>query len=942
MEEKSKKLVSKHKDSAELLNQPWPLKTTQEESERSPPYTMQERNGSQAISEGTSWKVHGEVPHDTEVEIENLDSGSEMEDYNKGRQIGPQELGSKTSGNNNHKFCCQNQKLLFVEQIMTQIADLPMDHIDSHTTSLRCQGMILIEDLSQVKSSLWLKDKLLSISIASIFALPSIDTLQRQAGEKVNVQALYDQIVEAMETMLKCLLSKNPNATELFALLDHLAPWMTSGQAHERARAVNAYVCLLKFAATFSMFQMSPEFPKLGCLLGQLCLRLSDPRKEIGQQAMEGIHFLYSLMQSQKGLEKKNDFRETEQDQMYKEILGTYSVIRPHENISRIIKEFEPHLTSRQMAELLLTAIGCLKEANKHTTAASHAITTAIMECYKHKLQEQVPEIVDQVHQQLGSIYEFRDRQIMMRVVSQLAHSYMPEVCGALLQCPFPMSRFSAELWCMLTKSCSDYELTVMVKVLLKELQLSPKATGNYITPLAAASAFCKLLSMPRCSDVALYIYPQLLMALLVQVHYHIRHNSGFEEEYDPARYLVTALKTLLLAVRCHYEFTLIEKQGGWELLTSCEDHHRGVRLLARAMLQRSYYFDLQRILYLLVPFLERGDEEHQITATAFFIELLCMPEARRLPEQYSLHRMKRGLMNENPVIRALCVKGLINMADWPGKDMKPLLPAMTKTLSGMDGRLFVETVAEMDKLLTSTDEAHCIWNITLSLQELFSDKREDVRGSAICLFGKMVNLAKKNHKPTIRQQVLENVVPLLLHLQEENCDIAQKSKYAIEESFHFLGWKPPKHVVSGKVWHEHEEVLDEICHYLVQTQQGNLQRFLYQTLFYTESPLCPIKRAAIMLLGFLVLHMDSMVGKEDLDMILQTLEGLMHDPDAPVCIAAAHAHDRVFAVLSRWKKRGDIPIEKPTKNSRSPNDLRGSSSSLFRVISLWKSVNRN
>nr|XP_020655325.1 maestro heat-like repeat-containing protein family member 7 [Pogona vitticeps] len=355
------------------------------------------------------------------------------------------------------------------------------------------------------------------------------------------------------------------------------------------------------------------------------------------------------------------------------------------------------------------------------------------------------------------------------------------------------------------------------------------------------------------------------------------------------------ALKTLLLAVRCYYEFTLIEKQQGWELLTNCEDHHRGVGLLARAMLQSSYYFDLQRILYLLVPFLERGDEEHQITAIAFFIE-----------------------------------------------EVKPLLPAMTKSLSGMDGQLFVETVAEMETLLTSSEEVHCIRNITLSLQELFHDEREDVRASAIYLFGKMVKLAKKSNKPMTRQQVLENVVPLLLHLQEENCDIAQKSKYAVDESFHFLGWKPPKHVVSGKAWHQHEEVLDETCQYLVQTQQGNLQRFLYQAIFYTESPLLAIKRAAIMFLGFLVLHMDSMVEKVDLDMILPTLESLMHDPDATVCIAAAHAHDRVFAVLSRGKNRGDIATEKPTKFSRSSNDLRGSSSSLFRVISLWRSVNRN
>lgn len=43
--------------------------------------------------------------------------------------------------------------------------------------------------------------------------------------------------------------------------------------------------------------------------------------------------------------------------------------------------------------------------------------------------------------------------------------------------------------------------------------------------------------------------------------------------------------------------------------------------VLTRSMLKNNSC-DLLRILYLLVPFLERGDEEHQITALAFFVEV--------------------------------------------------------------------------------------------------------------------------------------------------------------------------------------------------------------------------------------------------------------------------------------------------------------------------------
>uniref|UniRef100_A0A670I5P8 Maestro-like HEAT-repeats domain-containing protein n=1 Tax=Podarcis muralis TaxID=64176 RepID=A0A670I5P8_PODMU len=311
-----------------------------------------------------------------------------------------------------------------------------------------------------------------------------------------------------------------------------------------------------------------------------------------------------------------------------------------------------------------------------------------------------VPEIVDKIYQQLGSIYQYQDRQIMMWVLAQLAHTYMAEVCSALLQCPLPIDRYIVQK-----------DLTTV------SLSLS-------LLPLPqAASAFSKLLSMPKSSEVALYIYPRLLMALLVQVHYSIRHsvikNSDSQEEFEPVGYIVAALKILLLAVRCYCEFTLIEKERGWELLTSCEDHHRGVGLIARIMLQTSNY-DLLRILYLLVPFLERGDEEHQITGLAFFSELLCMSEARRLPKQYSLYRLKRGLANENPVIRALCIKGLVNIAYWIGKVNNRAHHMISLDL--------------VDKFKNISD---CICDISLSLQELFSDVRKQCHTSLVLLQAK-------------------------------------------------------------------------------------------------------------------------------------------------------------------------------------------------------------
>ncbi|XP_074859593.1 maestro heat-like repeat-containing protein family member 7 isoform X3 [Carettochelys insculpta] len=538
---------------------------------------------------------------------------------------------------------------------------------------------------SKVKPPLEGKEKseVIIVCIASIFALPSIEALQRQENHKANIKDLYNQSVDALEVMLRALLSEKPTPAELQNLLDHLAPWMTSEKAHERLRAVSTSLCLLQAAAKHPKFCLSPEFPRLGLLIGRLALRVGDPEKEIGCQATEGLYFLHALMQSQKEPRRKRGPAIAVLHQISKEKWGSYEPTRTGHHISEIVQRFGQFLSPEQVTDLLLTAVESLKEASEGTMEASKTILNVLLEKYKWKIQ--------------------------------------------------------------------------------------------------AASALFEVLSASMCTHAVKRIYPRLLMALLVQVHYSIGLNlpnsRDPQEELIPARCVVKTVKTLLLKMGCHYEFTSVEKEGGWELLTSSEEHHRGVGLLARAMVHYSCC-ELWRILYLLVPFLERGDEQHRLTAMAFFVELLHMPQAKRLPKKYSVVRLLNGLTDPDPVIRALCVKGLITIADWPGKEVKVLVPAMINSLCGVDGRLVVEALADVKKILRGPDGASYVDCITSPLRVLFDDERLNVRSAAISLFGKMVKKVKKSQGLMKKEEILDSLIPLLLHLQEGNPDVAEASSY--------------------------------------------------------------------------------------------------------------------------------------------------------------------
>nr|BAE89973.1 unnamed protein product [Macaca fascicularis] len=98
-------------------------------------------------------------------------------------------------------------------------------------------------------------------------------------------------------------------------------------------------------------------------------------------------------------------------------------------------------------------------------------------------------------------------------------------------------------------------------------------------------------------------LFPQLLMTLLIQIH----HSIGLTmSDVDIPSGLYT------------------EQEVSSEVTPLCALLERN-RLLA------------QKVMYLLVPFLNRGNDKHKLTSAGFFVELLRSPVAKRLPSIYSV-----------------------------------------------------------------------------------------------------------------------------------------------------------------------------------------------------------------------------------------------------------------------------------------------------------------
>uniref|UniRef100_A0A674J9V7 Uncharacterized protein n=1 Tax=Terrapene triunguis TaxID=2587831 RepID=A0A674J9V7_9SAUR len=200
---------------------------------------------------------------------------------------------------------------------------------------------------------------------------------------------------------------------------------------------------------------------------------------------------------------------------------------------------------------------------------------------------------------------------------------------------------------------------------------------------LSATCALYEMISVSKSKDATTRLYPQLLMALLVEIHFSLGQMNPSLPDRPTMRGLlalshagvlfesssaVEAIKMLLLCVGCRSEVTVMEKEQGWILLQSPQDHLHGVSLLARAMVHYTCPETIRMLLDLVIPLLDRGDKKHRLTMTASFVELLHYKEAKKLPHPDTLDRLEEWTKHPSPVFRSLGLRGLGILATQPGK----------------------------------------------------------------------------------------------------------------------------------------------------------------------------------------------------------------------------------------------------------------------------------
>ncbi|XP_039720226.1 protein MROH8 [Pteropus medius] len=784
---------------------------------------------------------------------------------------------------------------------------------------------------------------LFSLITKSIITLPSVKTLTQlqevMPSGSYNSECLYRQTFQAFCEMLQSLVVKDPHLENLDTILKHIDPWVQSVKDHERERATISMAQVLKCLSRHLNLKLPLQFQRLGHLVALMALLCGDPLKELAKEAAEGTHYLLHITLRLKYItqDKKNHQSLRRAMKKCQELLDLYSIKQFYSCPFKIAQVFEVFLNSNELCQFVMTTLDGLKNLKHPYTQQSAGELLITLVKNAESRFEKVPEIMGVICAQLSLISHPRVRQQVITTVSLFLSrpKYTDIVINHLLCHPVPYDRCLAELWRTLEVELPS--TTWILWRLLRKLQKChnvPTQEKMAYVAVAATDALYEVFVGNRLRAATFRLFPQLLMTLLVQIHHSIGLTmsdvaipSGLYTEQEmpskvatitPLCFAIQATKALLFRTLCWQEFHIMEKNKGWTLLAGKDCHLQGVSLLANALLEKNRLL-AHKVMYLLVPLLNRGNDKHKLTSAGFFVELLQSPVARRLPSIYSIVRLTDWLQHGNNLFRILALRGLHYLVKHQKmrEDIKKLLPNILDLLCETDEKIVLLAIQILLQLVRTID----VTTLTAMMRTLFSlfdDVRPDVQHFSMTLFGAAIKSVKYTDKKRVENQVLDSLIPLLLYSQDENDAVAKASRRVLTICTQFLKWRLPHEVYYKGPWYSNPSEVGTICKFFGKKLTGKVD-ILAQTMMFSRNAKLPIRRAAVLCIGLFSKYMDhSELKIKGIDWIEDDLKDLLNDPEPSLRIVASQALFRVQKVGAEpdprqtfcrlWKLMGCLP----------------------------------
>ncbi|KAL4828493.1 hypothetical protein H8958_013137 [Nasalis larvatus] len=807
--------------------------------------------------------------------------------------------------------------------------------------NMRQQAMFCIVALSQVNPPFHLSQKLdlVNVGVSSLFSLPPImPSLYRRDNA-----SLYLQTVQALDDMLQALVmdGMNPNMLILQHFLEIILPWsLLSDKVHEQMRALGTISRLLRFICNFpelsvsawswgkadsagpaslhmgylraygsaggywevgvsSLWQHMEEFSMSGKLMSIFGLFCMGCNHEISIEASEALHYLFKILVLQRSVKQKT---ETILKDLQKHFRGAWLA-----SLQDLTLFFKKYLTPEERADMIMVSMEAMTNTSRHDISAASKMLKMIL---KYTIPEigKVPEIIQYIYYHMNSITETTAQKTIKKILYLLSQYYTDEVILTLLKIEDQSQKGVCRPWEILASFPKGYE-TIMDYLLqrLTPHQRSKDQEPSHrteISPLIATRAIHELLLEPSRRMEVQSFFSSLFMALLFQISFLVvevdteisQDQQHVAEWVDPISSTVEALKTLMQSSGYGDYVSSIQRHGGWWLLVNPERHYDGVTVLARSLVINNCWHN-RPLFSSIIRFLQDPDCKNHLTALVFLTELLQCPDVAALVDDFTTRILANWFKSEEPAI----VKPLLQMLEVFAKHenmvrrLRILQPYVLNCCYSSNSDIVLETLLVLKNLLRHLTWRHSssfLIQLSFTLVPFFEEVSEHLRLAAFEIYGSLLAKVKKRGLVfPLKHQILNLLVPLVLHLRDVNTGVALICRSALCHTAAVLGWSKLKAVFAEKdVWN--------ILGALLEQETNKALWFLKQCVALFKSPQVPIRWAAVWFAGQIIQTLDL----EEIDETEEAYTALRHmqrDSDPMVsCLTT-----QTFYILEAKKK---------------------------------------
>ncbi|XP_060936842.1 maestro heat-like repeat-containing protein family member 1 isoform X3 [Limanda limanda] len=790
-----------------------------------------------------------------------------------------------------------------------------------HLVMTTCSNLIPLDPALSENESF----DLLKICVNSVFSLPP----ETQTPEKIKDdevldpkkrKALHRDTLAALQELLKSVLAKDPTPDGLQNVFKHIESYLSSGQDHERERAVMATARILSYYLDNLTVKNMVSFHNLGALLGRLSPRCSDPHPAVRTAAIECIYTLLYIQLRYEGFSL--DYKDEAVDSLLplrdKLENPDHSVL--YKTCSDLTKVMSKRLPQQQLTTLVFMLFEGLVDSQTNCCRASSVVLNTLLKNRGGGLQDLVPEMLEVLHVRLQSVTDEQVRVAVGQTVLILASQHLQTVINTLVNQPLPFDSWTSEMWMALGADpivANQIIEMVMEKFLIMAPYVDRK--GSMIRggmtkvatnqPLAMTCGLKELLLNGQSQEPAVSQFPQLFACLIVRLGASVGvsapkdNNVKNVASFHVAGVAADALRILLARAQLDDVMKRLDEDNAWDAMREQNTHVTGITLLARAMAKHAGP-RLPSIVECLCPSLNNIYECQRITVTAFFSELLNHHVVTELMLiDVLMNNMMERISDPCCTVRMLAVRGLGNIAvgspEKVNKYAKELLAAMSSGMEEKDdpGKLItLEAMSGLSKVLLYLDKKNVqllVVYIFMKIKPFLESENDEIRCASILLMG---NLSKFGSGEQVFKDQIHNVlVSLLLHLVDPNPQVVKACKYAMRVCAPVVGSEKittmfQNHLHDDKSLH-YGEFINDLTKYLIEDFAGMLNFYHISVIQFFKSNWSEVRAGAAMFIGFLLGNLpEEHFSHLNMGTITKGLVMLLQDPDPVVRAKAAEA----------------------------------------------------